>query len=73
MKNQQSNAQEFENSDEQRKLRTLKLDAETSKILADYNITYQQYLDYKNKGIVPEGMDGRLLSVINRLIENLRR
>lgn len=70
---EKTSAQEFENTEEQRGLRTAKLDAESSKILAEYGISAQQLKDYVEKGIVPQGVDGRLMSVINRLIENIRR
>ena len=73
LKLQQRSAQEFENSKEQRDLRTAKLDAEINKILAEYGLTAQKLKDYVEKGIVPDGFDGRLMSIINRLIENIRR
>lgn len=70
---EKTSAQEFENTEEQRGLRTAKLDAESSKILAEYGLTAQKLKDYVEKGIIPEGFDGRFMSIINRIIESIRK
>ena len=73
LKFQEGSAQVFENTKEQRDLRTAKLSAESDKILAEFGLTNQKLRDYVEKGIVPDGFDGRTMSIINRIIEHLRR
>ena len=73
LKFQQGSAQVFENTKDQRDLRTAKLSAESDKILAEFGLTNQELRDYVEKGIVPDGFDGRTMSIINRIIEHLRR
>ena len=73
LKFQEGSAQVFENTKEQRDLRTAKLSAESDKILAEFGLTNQKLRDYVEKGIVPDGIDGRTMSIINRIIEQLRR
>ena len=73
LKFQEGSALVFENTKEQRDLRTAKLSAESDKILAEFGLTNQKLRDYVEKGIVPDGFDGRTMSIINRIIEHLRR
>lgn len=68
---EKTSAQEFENTAEQRALRTAKLENEINKILSEYGLTAQKLKDYREKGIIPEGMDGRFMSVLNRVLESL--
>lgn len=68
-----SDDQEFLNTNEQRNLRSIKLEAEGKKLLSEYGISHQQYIDYREKGIIPQGLDGRIMSIISRMIENFRK
>jgi hypothetical protein len=65
--------QDFENSEIQRQLRTAKTISEVYKIMNENDITTEKLNMFKKFGVVPEGVDGRFMSLLIRVLQTFEK